>query len=138
MSKPFRILLNPLLLGVLIFSGAMFFMLRGLRPHKFAPPVAVAPLDSSGLPACTRLLVAYYECSNYQALCKEAADRWAYGHASMLREWCFDVAADHCKISDRASLLRACPDGRSCGHIICPDCDLFIDSGAELNGRWIW
>lgn len=36
--------------------------------------------------------------------------------------------------------LRSCcrVNGRSCGHIECPDCDLFIDVGAELNGRWMW
>lgn len=36
--------------------------------------------------------------------------------------------------------LRSCcyTNGRGCGHILCPDCDLYIDVGAELNGKWRW
>lgn len=29
-------------------------------------------------------------------------------------------------------------NGRGCGHILCPDYDLYIDVGAELNGKWRW
>ncbi len=36
--------------------------------------------------------------------------------------------------------LRSCcyTDGKPCGHILCPDCDLYIDVGFELHGGWRW
>ena len=34
--------------------------------------------------------------------------------------------------------LLPCCEIKGCGHITCPDCDLFIDSSAELQGRWVW
>lgn len=27
---------------------------------------------------------------------------------------------------------------KPCGHVTCPDCDLYIDVGFELQGRWMW
>lgn len=29
-------------------------------------------------------------------------------------------------------------DKKPCGHITCPDCDLYIDVGFELRGKWMW
>ena len=34
--------------------------------------------------------------------------------------------------------LRPCCSIQGCGHIECPDCGLFIDSSAELQGKWVW
>lgn len=40
---------------------------------------------------------------------------------------------------DHRRLRSCCKVGnKSCGHILCPDCDLFIDNAAELWGKWIW
>lgn len=37
---------------------------------------------------------------------------------------------------DHRRLRWCCP--RPCGHILCPDCDLYLDLGAENLGRWVW
>lgn len=33
--------------------------------------------------------------------------------------------------------LRFCCN-YNCGHIICPDCDMEIDSASQLSGKWVW
>ena len=25
-----------------------------------------------------------------------------------------------------------------CGHIVCPDCELYIDVSYEMHGQWVW
>lgn len=59
------------------------------------------------------------------------------GNSTSKHNLCFDIM-NQCSHKN----LRACcyKNGKPCGHIICPDCDLYIDVCAELDhdGYWIW